>query len=142
MKSRDLPSQPSALSRALQRTFGLFRPSTHQDASPPASRHVEFESLEPRLLLSADPLLTAAALAAAQEHEQAAQSTAHVVADARPPTVNITAPDRQDATSPFAGQAIYLDVHGAQAVSSRAPVTLNDAKGEGGFQLDKHALAA
>ena len=125
MKSRDLPPQPSALSQALKRTFGLFRSSTHQDASPPASRHVEFESLEPRLLLSADPLLTAAALAATQEQEQAPQSTANVVADSRPPTVNIAAPDRHDATSPFAGQAIYLDVDHAQQVSNREPVALN-----------------
>ena len=96
MKSRDLPPQPSALSQALKRTFGLFRSRTDQDARPPSSRQVEFESLEPRLLLSADPLLTAAALAAAQQQEQAPQSAAHVVADSPPPTVHIAAPNRQD----------------------------------------------
>jgi len=54
MKSRDFPPPPSALSRALKRTFGFLQPRAREEASPPAPRHVEFESLEPRLLLSAD----------------------------------------------------------------------------------------
>jgi hypothetical protein len=115
---------------------------------------VEFENLEPRLLLSADLSGIAASAVAVDEQTQPPHSTPEVIPAAQPPVVNMTAPERKDATSPFAGQSIHLNLDGAQDAGHREPVPVNHTDvpaiatiaslttGPGGFELDQRDLAS
>ena len=122
--ARELPFKRRSLSQTLARAFGL-KPRADADAGAPARKHVEFESLEPRLLLSADlPLLPTAAVAAVHQDQQTPALVASVSSSTQPPAIHMSA-QAAVPVSPFAGQVIYLDLDGARDVAYHGPVQLD-----------------
>ncbi len=125
-RSGGAPSAPTTFTRAMQRVFGLFRARAGAHFPREPGQRPEFESLEPRLLLSADLLAPAvAALLAPSERQDGALIAAPThVAAGEPPAIRFAVTDHATPASGFAGQTIYLDLDGAEEVSYRGPVTV------------------
>ena len=131
MKSRAVPPRRSpdagfgrsSLTQAIRQAFGFRKSRVAEDAFPVRRSNVEFETLEPRLLLSADlPVLPVLAALTDQ------QDTTPVIVAApgvEHPAVNFVATGSTAPASPFAGQTIYLDLNGAEALTYRGPVTVD-----------------
>ena len=125
-RSGGAPSAPTTFTRAMQRVFGLFRARAGAHFPREPGQRPEFESLEPRLLLSADLLApgVAALLAPSERQDGALIGAPTHVAAGEPPAIRFAVTDHATPASGFAGQTIYLDLDGAQEVSYRGPVTV------------------
>ncbi|MEO8629697.1 MAG: LEPR-XLL domain-containing protein, partial [Betaproteobacteria bacterium] len=121
----EVGSKRGSLSRALKRAFGLLKPRALGFPATAARTGIEFESLEPRLLLSADlPLLPIAALAAQAEQHHTPPAEVSRPATSQPPAINFASHDPKAGARVFAGQVIHLDIDAAQDVSDRGPAAL------------------
>jgi len=130
--SRGLPSTPppeppTLLARAVRQALAYLRPDEVADDLPMQFRRMAFESLEPRLLLSADlPGIAFPPFEVRQDNVLI--DTPSGLSSAERPVIHFTAAAPETSASTFAGQTVYLDVDAGGLVDppGRPPIAPSD----------------